>query len=194
MGALLAIVLAAVLTDASSGEGVAIAGPDRVASTVPSFGVHFDAGAPDGVGASLVATPWRYFRIEGGGVTNGVGSGFRLGVTLVAFPTSAFRPVMGVDGGYLFGGLGEWIPRLIEDAQLRAAMTGATVGFVNWQLGFDVGSKNVAFTLRAGVSYVDVGLEPQTLPMGDTGSVSARGIALRGFIPSARLGILFCFG
>lgn len=165
----------------------------RQSHALPFFGVQVDVGAPDGIGASLVATPVPFFRLHAGGLTNGIGAGVRLGLMVVPFPRSVFRPLVGVDGGYVFGGLGDWLPQLIENASLRSAVTGATVAFINGQVGFELGSEHVAFMLRVGLSYVDVSLASQTLSLGDTTTVSARGIALRGFIPSARLGFIFCF-
>lgn len=196
MSAVLAIWVALALAEvpaADADESPVIEEAPRQPHTLPFFGVLVDAGAPDGIGASLVATPGRFFRLHAGGLTNGVGAGVRLGVLLVAFPRFAFRPILGVDGGYVFGGLGEWLPQLIEDPGLRRAVTGATVGFVNAQVGFELGSEHVAFVLRAGLSWVDVSLASQSLSVGDSATVSVRGIALRGFIPSARLGFIFCF-
>jgi hypothetical protein len=175
-------------------EGIALEESGKAPWTAPFFGVQLDVGAPDGIGASLVATPGRYLRVHAGGLNNGVGSGVRLGVTLLAFPRSIFRPLLGLDAGYVFGGQAAWLPQLIEDAQVRAAISGFNVGFANAQVGFELGSKHVAFTLRAGLSYVDVSLAPQQLDTGLGSSVSLMGLGLRGFIPSARLGFLFMFG
>jgi hypothetical protein len=160
----------------------------------PFIGVQLDVGVPDGIGASLVVTPGRFLRVSLGGLSNGVGAGVRLGVTLLAFPSSIFRPLLAVDGGYVFGGQAVWLPQLIDDATLRSAITGVNVGFATAQIGFELGSKHFAFTLRAGLSYVDVGVGSQSISTGGTSTVTANGLAVRGFIPSARLGFIFCFG
>lgn len=194
---LFAAVTAAVLASAPplvTTEGVTLDEAGKAPFSAPFFGVQIDAGAPDGIGASLVLTPGRFLRVQLGGLTNGVGSGVRLGVMLMAFPSFVFRPFIGLDGGYVFGGLGQWLPQLIQDTSLRSAVTGVSVGFGNAQVGFELGSKNFALTLRAGMSYVDVGLANQSISTGGTSSVSVSGLALRGFIPSARLGFIFCFG
>ncbi len=175
-------------------EGVALEESGKAPVELPFIGVQIDAGAPDGIGASLVVTPGRYFRLHVGGLTNGVGTGVRIGVMLVAFPTLAFRPLIGVDAGYVFGGQGAWLPQLLTDQTARNAVTGLNVGFANAQVGFEIGSKNVAFTLRAGLSYVDLGATSQSIATSGSTSISASGLALRGFIPSARLGFLFSFG
>lgn len=171
-------------------EGVTLEDDGRAPWSAPFVGVQIDLGLPDGIGASLVVTPGRFLRISVGGLSNGVGAGVRLGAELVAFPSSPFRPLLGVDGGYVFGGQGAWLPQLIDDAQVRNAITGLNVGFVDAQVGFELGSKNVAFTLRGGLAYVDVGMGSQTIST----TVTARGLAVTGFIPSARLGFVFSFG
>lgn len=175
-------------------EGVALDDKGNKPSSTPFLGVQVDVGAPDGIGASLVVTPWRYLRLSVGGLSNGVGAGARAGLTLVAFPNSAFRPLLGVDGGYVFGGQAAWLPGLISDANLRNVISGVSVGFGNAHVGFELGSKYVAFTLRAGLSYVDLTMGSQSLPAGDNASISANGISLKGVIPSARLGFIICFG
>ncbi len=194
MSSFLALAVALVMT-APLAPGSVVDVPGRTDSNVPFFGVQFDVGAPDGIGASAVLTPFRFLRLQVGGLTNGVGSGVRMGVMLLAFPRSPFRPLLGVDGGYVYGGLGPWLPQLIDDPRLRAWVTGLSVGFVNAQVGFELGSKHVALTLRVGLSYIDVGLRSQTLDVGVEGApLTVTGIAISGFIPSARLGVLFCFG
>lgn len=175
-------------------EGVTLDETGKAPFEAPFFGVQIDAGAPDGIGASLVITPGRFLRLHVGGLTNGVGSGARVGVMLLAFPTFAFRPFLGVDGGYVAGGVGAWLPQMLTDASLRNAITGVSVAFANAQVGFELGSKNVALTLRAGLSYVDLGANNQSITTGVNSSVTVSGIAVHGFIPSARFGFIFNFG
>lgn len=173
-------------------EGVTLEDDGRRPVSMPFLGVQVDVGVPDGIGASLVGSPVRYLRLSLGGLSNGVGAGVRLGATLVAFPTSIFRPLLGVDGGYVFGGQAAWLPQLITDETMRNLVSGANVAFGSAQVGFELGSKNFAFTLRAGLAYVDVGLPSQTFAAGG-GTFTAQGVSLRGIIPSARLGFIVCF-
>lgn len=175
-------------------EGVALDEAGRKPWSAPFIGVQLDVGVPDGIGASLVVTPGRFFRVSVGGLSNGLGAGVRLGMTLVAFPTSIFRPILGVDGGYVFGGQAAWLPELIEDEAVRSAISFVNLGFVNAQLGFELGSKNVAFTLRAGLSYIDAGFAPQRFSTGGASTLTSSGVGIKGFIPSARLGFIFLFG
>ncbi|MFZ5441513.1 MAG: hypothetical protein ACOZQL_16015 [Myxococcota bacterium] len=194
MLAAVAAVLLAVAPPLVTTEGVALEENGKAPFEAPFFGVHLDAGAPDGIGAGMTVTPGRFLRIQLSGLTNGVGSGVRLGAMLVAFPSFAFRPFLGVDGGYVWGGQWAWLPQLIDDPTVRSMITGVSVGFASAQVGFELGSKNFAFVLRAGLSYVDLGLPNQQLTTGSASSVSIGGLALHGFIPSARLGFLICFG
>lgn len=174
-------------------EGVTLDEDGKKPFEAPFIGVQFDVGAPDGIGASLLVNPGRYLRIHGGGLNNGIGSGVRFGATGVAFPTMAFRPLLGVDVGYVFAGTGAWLPQLIEDTRVRDALSGVHVAFANAQVGFEAGSAHVAFTLRAGISYVSMTAANQDVATGANSSVTVSGIAVTAVIPSARLGLLICF-
>ena len=66
----------------------------------------------------------------------------------MAFPRSVFRPLIGVDAAYVFGGQGAWLPQLISNKAWRNSITGVNVGFLDAHVGFELGSKNVAFTLQ----------------------------------------------
>ncbi len=162
----------------------------------PRFGLHLEAGVPDGIGASIVVSPLGFLRLEAGWLNNGVGNGGRAGVTLVAFATAFVRPLFGVDAGAVLGGLGEWLPDLIPDQTVRNVVRGATVKFVNAQVGFELGSRNVALTVHLGGAYVDVALSQQALVLnpGAASSSSVSGVMLKAFLPSARLGLLVAFG
>lgn len=164
------------------------------ASAPPAVSLQLDAGAPDGLGASLVVRTGRFIRLSGGGLTNGLGTGFRLGVLIIAVPTAAFRPLLGLDAGQVFGGQLAWLPPLLADERLRTALSGVSVGFVNAHAGFEVGSRHLALQLRAGVSYIDIDQAGLTLATGTTSSLSFGGVTVRGIVPSARLGLLVSFG
>lgn len=161
----------------------------------PLLGVHLEAGVPDGLAASAVVTPGGHLRLELGGLNNGIGSGARVGASLVSFPMFFLRPLIGADAGAVFGGFGEWLPALLTSSSLRDAVRGATVKFINAQVGLELGSPYFSLTLRAGASYVDVALQDRAVSLGaETASVSASNVTIKAFIPSARVGLLFCFG
>jgi hypothetical protein len=138
--------------------------------------------------------PVSFLRLEAGALSNGVGVGVRGGATLVAFPSGVVRPTLGVEGGYTWGGRGMWALEFIADANLKAALSNLDVAFVTARLGVELGSRNFAFTLQVGASYLDARLGVQTLDFGGGVTLQATGTRLHGFIPSARLGLLFCFG
>lgn len=167
---------------------------ERPAAKHPFFGVTVDAGFPDGVAAGLLVMPLSLLRIHLAVLTNGLGVGARLGATLVGFPTWVVRPTLGVDGGYTFGGVVPWLLGYVGDEMLKTALAKVSVGFVTARGGFELGSKNVALTVQGGVSWIDVNLGAQTADLGGGVSVKATGSSVRGFVPSVRLGLLFCFG
>src|SRR5437868_1167806 len=60
----------------------------------PLLGVMVDAGVPDGANASLVFRPLSWLRAHGGGGTNMIGMGVRVGATLLPFgsgPSATFE-------------------------------------------------------------------------------------------------------
>lgn len=166
----------------------------RPRASHPFFGVVLDAGFPDGAAAGVLVMPLSFLRLQLSGLTNGLGSGVRVGAALVAFPTWVVRPTLGVDGGYTFGGVGAWLLGSIGDETLKTALSKVSVGFVTARAGLELGSKHFALTLQAGVSWVDVNLGAQAVDLGGGTSMKATGSSLRGFVPSARVGLIFCFG
>lgn len=166
----------------------------RPRASHPFFGVVLDAGFPDGAAAGILVMPLSFLRLHLAGLTNGLGTGARVGAAFVAFPTWVVRPTVGVDGGYTFGGVGAWLLGAIGDETLKTALSKVTVGFVTARAGLELGSKHFALTLQAGVSWVDVSLGAQTVDLGSGNSMKATGSSLRGFVPSARVGVIFCFG
>ncbi|MFO0594048.1 MAG: hypothetical protein U0228_02055 [Myxococcaceae bacterium] len=189
-------VLALALTVAPplvTAEGVTLTDQGTKPETFPFLGVQMDVGAPDGIGVSLMASPVRWLRVHAGGLNNGLGSGFRGGVTLIGFPSLAFRPLIGFDGGYTFAASGAWLPDAIPDPRIAKMLTNLNLGFFNLQTGFELGSKHLAVTLRVGVSYISANAAGTEFTTGANTSFSIAGISAKGFVPSARLGFLFFF-
>ncbi len=174
-------------------EGLSIGLDGQPIRSHPFLGLVLDAGVPDGLAAGLEVNPLSFLRLQLSGLSNGVGSGVRVGVVLVAFPRFPVRPLIAADAGYVFGGAGAWALPLITDVQVRAAVSNVSGGFLNVHAGLELGSKTFALVLRGGLSWIDVDLGGHTLTLGSNTSVSAGGTSLRGFIPSARLGFQICF-
>ncbi len=104
------------------------------------------------------------------------------------------EPTLGVEAGYAWGGKAMWALEYISDANLRTALSDLNVGFVSARAGFELGSKNLALTVQVGASYLDASLGAQSLDLGNGVSFQATGSRLKGFVPSARVGFLICFG
>lgn len=193
---MLPVVLALTLSSAPplvTAEGVTLEPDGREPFRAPLIGLQLDAGFPDGLGASLVVTPIRFLRVHAGGLNNGAGSGVRFGAMLLAFPSWAFRPFLGADGGYVFAGVGAWLVPMLSDPTLKTALQTMNVGFVNAHVGFELGSKDVALTLRGGFSYVALDTGSQAIATGASSTVTISGAAVTGVVPSARIGFIFHF-
>jgi hypothetical protein len=175
-------------------EGSSLGTDGKARTDLPFLAVSVDVGVPDGIGASLVVMPVSFLRIHLGGLTNGVGAGVRLGATLVAFPTWPVRPLLSVDAGYVFGGHAPWVLEYVADPTLRAALSQVSAGFLNAHAGLELGGRNVALVLRGGVSWIDLDLGAQSVALGGGVTVTANSSSVRGFIPSARIGLMISFG
>lgn len=160
----------------------------------PLIGVAVEAGVPDGVSAGLLVMPVSFLRLHLAGLTNGLGSGVRFGASLMPFPRWVLRPTVGADVGYTYGGQGAWLLGYVADETLRTALSNVTVAFATARAGIELGSRHVAFTLQGGISWINIDLGAQALQLDHGLSLKADGSALRGFIPSLRVGLLFCFG
>jgi hypothetical protein len=94
----------------------------------------------------------------------------------------------------VFSGYAPWALDSVTDPTLRSVLDHANIGFASAHVGLEFGSRNVAFVLRGGISWIDVNLGGQTIDLGGGVKVSSASTTLRGFIPSARLGFMFSFG
>lgn len=158
----------------------------------PWLGVQADVGLPDGAGGSLLVMPVSWVRVHVGGLATLSGSGIRAGVTLLAFPTWAFRPTLGIDAGYAFTGSATWLPWAKAIPGLPSALEHVSYGWGSAQVGLELGSPHASFVLRGGLSYVDLTFAGPRLDVGGA-SLSASSMSLRGVIPSARVGLMFAF-
>lgn len=146
------------------------------------LGVMIDAGVPDGALASVVVKPAPWIGIHVGAGTNGLSPGFRAGATL--FP---FKGVLGVtlEAGRYLPGDANGVARMVTgDPKLDAAiLDGVGYDWASAHLGLEVGGRTVKFVVQGGASWIDVKLGA---PSEETGG----SVRLRGFIPSARMGLL----
>jgi hypothetical protein len=158
----------------------------------PHVGVQADVGLPDGAGASAMVMPVSWVRVHVGGLATLSGSGVRAGVTLLAFSRAPVRPTLGVEAGYSFTGSARWIPFVDAVPWLAPALDQVSYGWASAQVGFELGSPHVALVVRGGLSYVDLTFAGPRVDVGGA-SLSASSMALRGFLPSARVGLMVAF-
>jgi hypothetical protein len=158
----------------------------------PFIGVQGDVGLPDGAGASLLVMPVSWLRLHVGGLATLSGSGIRAGVTVVAFPKSGVRPMLGVDGGYAFSGNATWIPYLGTLPLLSRSLENVSYVWSSAQIGFELGSPHFSIVLRGGLSYVDLTFAGPRVELGGT-TLTASSMSLRGIVPSARVGLMIAF-
>ncbi len=145
------------------------------------FGVSLDVGVPDGAQASLVVKPARWLGAHAGGGTNGLSPGVRAGLTV--FP---FRGVLGVTGEvgrYLPGDANGVARGLTGDPTFDAAiLDGVGYDWASAHVGFEAGSGSVKLIVQGGASWIDARL-------GDPDPATGE-VRLRGWVPSARIGLV----
>jgi hypothetical protein len=156
------------------------------------WALQADAGLPDGAGLSLVVMPLDFVRLHAGALATLVGLGARGGVSVVGFSSRVVRPLVGAEAGYAFTGSARWFPFVDHTSPWSQGLDAVSYGWVSAHLGCEIGSSTVAFVLRAGLTYLDVSLAGPRVDVGGT-TVTASSMAIRGIVPSARLGLLFTF-
>jgi hypothetical protein len=165
----------------------------QVEARVPLIGAIVDAGVPDGAAASITLRPWRWLRIQAGGMHNTISPGLRGGISLVPF-YYWITPSLNLEAGHYFPGDATWIARrLTPNRNLDSLFQRVGYDFGNAQLGLELGSpRGATFFVRAGVSYVQTtgrgiqqALQDPTLQAGN--------VKLTGVIPSAKIGMIFFF-
>jgi prepilin-type processing-associated H-X9-DG protein len=174
-------------------EGQSIGIDGKPIEDHPFLGIIVEGGIPDGLSAGLEVSPVSFMRLHLAAVSNGVGLGVRVGLALVAFPRFPIRPLIAVDAGYVFSGTGAWALQFIADPTLRSALSTVNAGFVDGHVGLELGSKHFSVVLRGGLSWIDVDLGGHRFETGTNSTLTAGGTNVRGFIPSARLGLQVCF-
>jgi prepilin-type processing-associated H-X9-DG protein len=176
---------------ADSTEATASATPAPPAAHLPWLGLSLDAGLPDGAGLSVMVMPLSWLRLHVGGLFNGLSGGVRVGVVLTVSPNvfRAVRPLLALDAGYMFAGSAKLFT---NDTILTSLFGNISYLFADGHVGVELGSKNFAFVLRGGLSYIDVSFGSPTLSLAQA-QLTANGLRARGFIPSLRLGFQACF-
>lgn len=129
--------------------------PDAGTEWSVRFGARLVAGAPDGVGGSLLIQPRPWLRVHAGGARNTLGSGLRGGVDLLPIQLLV-SPVLGLEYAHSFDSdyekllsrlHGQPTPPLTGIRQVDNDQVSATVGleFSPW--------RPLTLFLGAGISY-----------------------------------------
>ena len=162
-------------------------------SPQPKLGVLVDAGFPDGIGASVLVAPARGVRLQLGGLTNGLASGVRFGLTLYLLPSffEAVRPGVVLETGWAFDNRAAWAARLVPDAEAAAVLASTTARFASAQVGLEFGSRYFSLVLRGGVAWLEIAAEN---PAAVSALLASVGLRRAGLVPTGKLGIMVCFG
>jgi hypothetical protein len=155
------------------------------------LGLMFDLGTMDGAMMSLVYRPLPWIRVHGGGGTNGVSPGLRVGAVATPFHDSGWS--FSLEGGHFFPGNVNGLFAIFagsdyDDSHLLERFD---YDYVNLQVGWDVERGDLLFFARGGV-----GLLWTQLPSDNLGRISNLSSmvdpdgSVEAFLPSLKIGII----
>jgi hypothetical protein len=171
---------------------------------ITHFGLLLDAGAPDGIGSSIVVRPWKWLRVHAGGTHNLVAPGIRGGVTFLPPTYFPILPTLTIEAGHSFQGDANGIVRTfsgdttIENPSLRRV----SYDYANGHLGLEFGSQNrFVFYIHGGVSYIHSNVHDFQAAVDQTGvnqnsqnlTIEVSDPTLKMLVPSGKLGFLVYF-
>jgi hypothetical protein len=148
---------------------VAAALQARQAARWPIVGAMVDVGVPDGLMASLVVRPWKWFRVYGGGGSNTVSKGYRGGFSLIPFGSG---PALSLECGRYGEGNANGLVRSLAGDQWSNSPLLEKVGydFANAHAGLEFGGKHFTFFVHGGVSMVWARIRVADGTVANTGS------------------------
>jgi hypothetical protein len=165
----------------------------RQAARWPVLGAMVDVGVPDGLIGSVAIRPWKWVRVYGGGGSNTVSKGWRVGTALIPFGSG---PALSLE----YGGYGE------GDANgLVRSMAGGDFGgspllsrlaytYANAHAGLEFGGKHFTFFVHGGVSLVNAQLHSGSGTVANTGSDTVVQVSqdpkVRAFGSSLKVGLI----
>jgi hypothetical protein len=165
---------------------------------LPLLGVMVDAGLPDGANAALVLRPYSWLRAHGGGGTNMISKGVRVGATFLPFGAG---PSATVEVGHYFDGDANGVAQRFAGATFSSALL-ERVGYdyANAHLGLDFGSRRVTFYIHGGMSYIRADVHNVDSIVASTASMNGgngsteisinKDPTVRAWFPSAKLGLI----
>jgi len=157
-----------------------------------------DAGLPDGANGSLVVRPFSWLRAHGGGGTNMISKGIRVGATWLPFGSG---PSATIEAGHYFDGNANGLAQRFAGSTFSSALL-ERVGYdyANAHLGLDFGSRRAVFYIHGGMSYIradihnfDSVVASKASSNGGNGSTEIsvnQDPTVRAWFPSVKLGLI----
>jgi hypothetical protein len=159
------------------------------------LGVMLDAGAPDGIGVSVVLRPIHWLRINGGVSTNTLSLGVRGGISLVPL-SSIVSPSINLDVGHYFDtDYNDLVDRLGGiPLQTHVPINSVGYNYAGASVGLEIGKpQSFSFYLHVGLAHGEMTIDDAEKLLQDvTGDpdITAKPLALRFTTPSVKLGFL----
>jgi hypothetical protein len=146
----------AVLVPASSradDPSVTVARMAKQAERWPMLGAMVDVGVPDGLIGSVVFRPWKWARIYGGGGSNTVSKGWRVGGALIPF---GWGPSFSAEYGSYGAGDANGLVRSMTGGDFSGTplLSKLAYDYANAHVGLEFGGKYFTFFIHGGVSRV----------------------------------------
>lgn len=162
-------VLAPVSGQAGEPTTVEAALQQRQAERWPILGAMVDVGVPDGLIASLVVRPWKWFRVEGGGGSNSVSKGWRGGLSLIPFGSG---PALSLEYGHYGQGDANGLVRSMAGGSFSGSplLEKLEYDYANAHVGLEFGGKYFTFFVHGGVSMVWAQLHSAGGTLANTGT------------------------
>lgn len=163
----------------------------------PILGLTLDGGFPDGFALSALYRPLRPLRLDAGVTYNTIGFGLRGGATFVPF-RSAVAPILRAEYGHTFDGdatglVGRFTT--LTPAE-RILLRSVSYDYASVQLGLEIGaSDRLVFFLRGGLAWfwTTVRNFQAAAQISNPSASDALDPKVRGYAPTATLGLLFYF-
>lgn len=171
--AAVAIGAVAVLVPASSqaadDPAVTAALMARQAERWPMLGAMVDVGVPDGLIGSVVFRPWKWVRVYGGGGSNTVSKGWRVGGAWIPFGSG---PSLSFEYGSYGAGDANSLVRSMTGGDWSGTplLSKLAYDYANAHVGLEFGGKYFTFFLHGGVSRVWANLGLDGAMVADTGA------------------------
>jgi hypothetical protein len=125
----------------------------RQAESWPLLGAMVDVGVPDGLIGSVAVRPWKWIRAYGGGGSNSVSKGWRVGTALIPFGAG---PVLACEYGSYGQGDANGLAKRLAGGEFEGnpLLSKLSYSYANAHVGLEFGGKYFTFFLHGGLSMV----------------------------------------